>query len=63
MTTEPTAENSAASIGPANSSNAPMTPLDPTEMAALEKFTDLLSRCRPRDDAEENDDYKDDLMT
>ena len=56
MTTEPTAENSAASIGPANSSNAPTTPLDPTEMAALEKFTDLLSRCRPRDDAEENDD-------
>jgi septal ring-binding cell division protein DamX len=57
---EPTAQTTAASPAPADGCSAP----DPQEMAALRKFTDQLSRCRPRDDAQESDDdYKDDLMT
>jgi hypothetical protein len=34
-------------------------------MAKLRKFADQLSRCRPRDDAdqEDADGYRDDLMT
>jgi hypothetical protein len=60
---EPTAENSAASTGPAEGSDAsakPATPPasspDPQEMAALRKLTDLLSRCRPDPDDDEYDD-------
>jgi hypothetical protein len=59
---EATAENSAASVGPAEGCGASAmhaTSPDAEEMARLRKFTDLLSRCRPRDD--EEDDPEDDM--
>ena len=60
---EPTAEAPAASTGPADSSNAPATPAtpatppDPAEMAALAKFADQLSRCRPREEDQDDPEY------
>jgi hypothetical protein len=59
---EATAENPAASVGPAEGCGASAvraTSPDAEEMARLRKFTDLLSRCRPRDD--EEDDPEDDM--
>ena len=58
---EPTAAASSASADAVEGSDARgdgATPPDPQEMAALRKFTDLLSRCRP---AEEDDDGAEDL--
>ena len=58
---EPTAAASSASADAVDGSDARgdgATPPDPQEMAALRKFTDLLSRCRP---AEEDDDGAEDL--
>jgi len=55
---EPTPEKSAASTAPAEGSDAraaQTTPPNPEEMAKLRKLTDLLSRCRPRDDEPQDD--------
>jgi hypothetical protein len=54
---EPTADNSAASVGPADTSSASAAPPDPAEMAKLAKFADLLSRCRPREDDQDDPEY------
>jgi hypothetical protein len=48
---EPTAEHSAASVGPPTTSNSTENIVpDPAEMAELRKITERMSRCRPDDD-------------
>jgi hypothetical protein len=48
---EPTAEDSAASVGPATTSDSSANVVpDPAEMAELRKITERMSRCRPDDD-------------